>query len=380
MTRILVLSVSAGAGHVRAAQALVAAAGASGVEARHVDVLELVPASFKAIYADFYLRLVERAPRLWSWLYEKTDRAPRNAWFSRVRRAVERVNTRGLRDCIDEYAPDAILCTHFLPAELLARRRARGDALPPVFVQVTDFDLHRLWVHEGLDGYCVANDEVAFRLRALLPVAPDIAVTGIPILPAFGERLDRTACAAELGLDDGKTTVLVMTGGAGIGGGAELVERLLGIDGDFRIVALAGRNQALLEAWRALAARAPQRLLPLGFTSTVERVMACADIAVTKPGGLSTSECLARGLPMILVAPIPGQEERNAGHLLEQGAALLALDATALEYRLRRCLGDPALTARMRERCLALRRPQAAAEAIAHVCARLRTPPSRVRP
>lgn len=366
--RILVLSVSAGAGHVRAAQALVAAASMqAGVEARHIDVLDLVPASFKAIYADFYLKLVERAPRLWSWLYEKTDRAPRDAWLSRMRRAVERVNTRGLRDCIDEYAPDAIVCTHFLPAELLARRIARGTALPPVIVQVTDFDLHRLWVHEGLAGYALASDEVAFRLRGLLPDQRGVAITGIPILPAFGERHDRAACATELGLDADRTTVLVMTGGAGIGSGAALVERLLGIDSDFQIVALAGRNAALLDQYHVLAARAPRRLFPLGFTNTVERVMACADLAVTKPGGLSTSECLAQGLPMILAAPIPGQEERNAGHLLEQGAALLALDATALEYRLRRCFAEPTLVARMRERCLALRRPHAAIDAIAHV-------------
>ena len=372
MTRILVLSVSAGAGHVRAAQALVAAASMhAGVEARHVDVLDLVPASFKAIYADFYLKLVERAPRLWSWLYEKADRAPRDAWFSRVRRAIERVNTRGLRDDIAAYAPDAIICTHFLPAELLARRIARGTALPPVFVQVTDFDLHRLWVHEGLAGYAVANDEVAFRLRGLLPGQTGIAVTGIPILPVFGERLDRATCAAELGLDAQRTTVLVMSGGAGIGSAAGMVERLLDIDADFQIVALAGRNEDLLGTYRALAARAPRRVFPLGFTRTVERVMACADLAVTKPGGLSTSECLAQALPMILVAPIPGQEERNASHLLEQGAALLALDPGALEYRVRRCLAEPDLLERMRTRCLALCRPDAARDAIAHVRSRL---------
>ena len=366
--RILVLSVSAGAGHVRAAQALVAAAeDFRDVEIRHVDVLDVVPASFRAIYAEFYLKLVERAPHLWSWLYDKTDRTPRDAWLSRVRRAVERVNTRALRDLIADYAPDAIVCTHFLPAELLARRIARGSEIAPVFVQVTDFDLHRLWVHAELSGYLLANDEVAFRLAEHLPAQRGVAVTGIPIMPAFAQPHDRAECAAGLGIDAQRTTVLVMTGGAGIASGARMVERLLDIDGDFQIIALAGRNEALLADYRKLAARDPRRLFPLGFTTTVERVMACADIAVTKPGGLSTSECLAMGLPMILIAPIPGQEERNASHLLEQGAALLAHDAGALEFRLRRCLAEPALLDGMRARCVALRRPQAARDALAHV-------------
>ncbi|MEO8012235.1 MAG: glycosyltransferase, partial [Dokdonella sp.] len=331
MPRILVLSVAAGAGHVRAAEALVAAACEHGnVETRHVDVLDVVPASFRAIYAEFYLRLVEHAPQVWSWLYDKTDRTPRDAWLSRVRRAVERVNTRALRDLIDAFAPDAIICTHFLPAELLSRRIARGSTLPPVFVQVTDFDLHRLWIQPGLAGYLLATEEGAFRLRELLPGQRAVAITGIPIMPAFAQPLDRAECARELGIDPSRRTLLVMTGGAGIAGGAAMMERLLAIDDDFQIVAMAGRNAALLDRYRALAQYAPTRVRALGFTTNVERLMACADIAVTKPGGLSTSECLAMALPMVLIAPIPGQEERNASHLLEQGAAQLALDPIAL--------------------------------------------------
>jgi len=368
MRKILVLSVSAGAGHVRAAQALVAAAaGLPDVEVVHCDVLDFVPAAFRKLYAEFYLDLVGRHPHLWAYLYDKADRAPREAWFSRMRRAVERLNTRALHEEVARQGADAIVCTHFLPAELLARRIAHGEAVPPVWVQVTDYDVHRLWVQPGMRGYLVAGDETAFRLRELLPDTPRIAVTGIPVLPPFAQRHDRAACAAELGIDPQRTTVLVMTGGAGIGSGAAMVERLLAIDGDFQIVALAGRNEALLAAYHRLAAAQPQRLWPLGFTTTVERVMACADIAVTKPGGLSISECLAVGLPMVLIAPIPGQEERNASHLLEQGAALLALDATALEYRIRRLLADPALRAGLRQRCLAIRRPAAARQSLDQV-------------
>lgn len=370
MKRILALSVSAGAGHVRAAQALVAAApGRGDVEVVHADVLDFVPTAFRRLYGEFYLDLVGRHPHLWAYLYDLSDHAPRQGWFSRMRRAVERLNTRALHAHIRAQAPDAIVCTHFLPAELLARRIAHGEPLPPVWVQVTDYDVHRLWVQPGMRGYLVAADETASRLRGLLPDAPRIAVTGIPVMPPFAQAHDRAACAQRHGLDPARTTALVMTGGAGIASGAAMVERLLAIGGDLQIVALAGRNAGLLAEYQRLAAAHPQRLHAIGYTQAVDELMACADVAVTKPGGLSVSECLSMSLPMILIAPIPGQELRNAHHLLEQGAALLALDAAALEYRIGRLLHEPELAARLRARCRALRRPDAAVRVLEEVLA-----------
>lgn len=362
--RLLLLSVSAGAGHVRAAQALQAAATARGdLEVRHIDLLSLVPAWFRKAYGEWYLDLVERHPNLWAHLYQRTDRTPADAWEQRLRRAVERVSTRDLARALAEWPCDAVICTHFLPAELLARATLRGRALPPVWVQVTDFDLHRLWVQPGVAGYGVASDEIAFRLRAALPDA-NVLTCGIPIMPAFAQRLGRAACAAELGLDAARPTVMVMTGGAGLASGAAMVEQLVQQPGDWQVVAIAGRNADLKQRYDALAARHPGRLVALGFTQTIERVMSACDLAVTKPGGLSTSECLAMGLPMLLIAPIPGQEERNAQYLLEQGAAWLAMDELALQWRARQLMAQPATLERLRQRALALGRPQAARELV----------------
>jgi len=369
MTRILLLSVSAGAGHGRAADALRAEAAASfpGVEAEHIDVMTLVPSSFRALYADYYIKIVEHHPAVWAYMYNASDKMPRDAWFAKVRRAVERLNTRQLRDTIKDYAPDHIICTHFLPAELLAHDIRRGRAVPPVWVQVTDFDLHRMWVQAGMRGYFAASDEIAFRMAARGIAKENIAVTGIPIMPVFGQQFDRAVCARELGITPDKTTLLLMTGGAGLAGSEGLTERLLALPGDFQIVALAGRNEALLASYRKIASAHAGRLFPLGFTSTIERVMACADLAVTKPGGLTVSECLAEGLPMVLIAPIPGQEERNADYLLEQGAAVKAHDAVALEYKIAQLLGQPERIARMRANMQGLGHPEAARAVLRHV-------------
>jgi processive 1,2-diacylglycerol beta-glucosyltransferase len=360
--KIVVLSVSAGAGHVRAAQALQAAAERwyPDVEVTHIDVMELVPRLFRKVYTETYIDVVERHPAFWGYLYERTDREKVDSALSRLRIAVERLNTRNLKKALREIKPDHVICTHFLPAQLLSRWVRKGDFKNPVWVQVTDFDVHLLWLHEGMSGYFAANDEVGWRMAERGIPADRVHVTGIPIMPVFGDPRSRENCVAEFGLDPERKTLLLMAGGAGVGGIDLLAERLLAMEDDFQLLALAGRNEALLGSLRALAEANPGRLHPLGFTRVIERIMAASDLAITKPGGLTTSECLAVGLPMIVVAPIPGQEEKNADFLLEHGAALKACDAGALVYRAGSLLRNPESLETLRRNALRLGRPDAA--------------------
>ncbi|MCX7292959.1 glycosyltransferase [Janthinobacterium sp.] len=369
--KILLLSVSAGAGHMRAAQAIEAYAARDGggpaALTLHLDVMEFVTPAFRKLYTDLYIKLVNKAPALWGYLYHATHDAPRDSSMQRLRRAVERLNTRALMARIAAFQPDAIICTHFLPAELLSRALRQQQLACPVWVQVTDFDLHRMWVHEQMQGYFAATDEVAFRMRHEGISADRIHVTGIPVMPAFAQAPDRVQCAQACGLEPRRTTILLMGGGAGLGSLETVAARLLALPGDFQLIALAGKNAAALAALQALAGQYPGRLLAQGFTGEVERLMACADLVITKPGGLTTSECLALGLPMIVNSPIPGQEERNADYLLEQGVALKAFDAVTLEYRVRLLLEHPEQLQSMRAKALALGRPRAALDVLAQV-------------
>ena len=370
--KILLLSVSAGAGHMRAAQAIEAYAARDdgtglAAKARHLDVMDFVTPAFRKLYTDFYIKLVNKAPVLWGYLYHASHDAPKDSSMQRLRRGIERLNTRALMAQIAAFQPDAIICTHFLPAELLSRALRQEQLACPVWVQVTDFDLHRMWVQERMQGYFAATDEVAFRMRHEGIPADRIHVTGIPIMPAFAQVPERVQCAQAFGLDPQRTTILLMGGGAGLGSLDTVAARLLALDGDFQLIVLAGKNTAALAALRDLASQYPGRLLAQGFTSEVERLMACADLVITKPGGLTTSECLALGLPMIVNAPIPGQEERNADYLLEQGVALKAFDAVTLEYRVRHLLDHPQQLQSMRAKALALGRPRAACDVLALV-------------
>ena len=287
------------------------------------------------------------------------EKAAPSALSQKIRRAVERLNCRALLAEIKRQRPDAIICTHFLPAELLSRELGKGRVNVPVWVQVTDFDLHSMWIVPNMRGYFAANEEIAWRMRERGLAAEAVHVSGIPIMPTFGKPLDRATCAAQFGLDPQRKTFLMRSGGAGLGGLDALAERLLAMDGDFQLIALAGKNQPMLEALQRIAQRHPGRLFPQGFTHQVERLMACADLVITKPGGLTTSECLAMQLPMIVNSPIPGQEERNADFLLEQGVALKAIDDAALEFRIRGPLKEPERLATMRHKSVPLGRPHA---------------------
>lgn len=361
-TRVLVLSVSAGAGHVRAAEALVAHAQAQFPRklVRHIDLMSLVPRWFRVIYRDLYLRLSAELPEAWGWLYRKTDVPPSNDPLQRLRRHLQRRCARALFEILRHEPPDAIICTHFLPAELLAEQRRSGILGCPVWVQVTDFDLHHLWVQHGVDGYLVGSDELSFRLRTHGVAADRIVVSGIPLMPGFTRAEPRASAAAAIGLDPASPTVLMMGGGAGIGLREEVIRSLLLQNPSLQLIVLAGRNHALRQSLQPLSDAFPNRLRCFGFTPEVHRMMACADLAITKPGGLSTSECLAMGLPMLLVNPIPGQEERNAAYLMQQGVALRADDPVTLQFRLQKLLGNPAKLARMRDCALILARPHAA--------------------
>lgn len=337
------------------------------VTVTHIDVLEFVSPLLRTLYTGVYSWLVRHAPALWRHVYQITHRANRAGFVHRLRRWAERINSiRFLRE-VETIAPDLIVCTHFLPADILSHLIARGSLQCPVWVQVTDFDLHRSWVHEHMAGYFVANDEVAFRLRSHGIPAGQIHITGIPIMPAFSERLDRTGCARELGILPHKMTVLLMGGGAGFGTVTDIAARLLEAHADLQVIALAGRDNATLAALDDLAGTYPGRLSHHAYTGTIERLMACTDLVITKPGGLTTSEALALGLPMVVIAPIPGQEEHNANFLLERGAALKAFDVLTLEYRIQYLLGNPARLTEMRAAAQALGKPAAASAVLAAI-------------
>lgn len=367
--RILVLSASVGAGHLRAAEAVAAACRIlhPAAEVRDVDVLTLTPAPFRRMYGKGYLDLVNHAPELLGILYQGTDRPPKSPAADRLKLAIERLNTRRLVELVRDFAPDVIGHTHFLPAAIVAHERRKRRVRAPHAVVVTDYEVHRWWLCPGVARYFVAREENRVHLEALGEPADAMRVTGIPVLPVFAEEPDRAALRARHGVADGGPLLLVLAGGFGVGPVEAIVKSLWAHARGARIVIVAGRNEALRERLSRLAARAPVPTTVLGFTREMHDWMALADLAVTKPGGLTTAEALARGLPLVVVNPIPGQETRNATMLYEAGAAISGENPYTVGFRVGRLLESRERLAAMREAARRLGRPRAAFEVAAEL-------------
>jgi processive 1,2-diacylglycerol beta-glucosyltransferase len=211
-------------------------------------------------------------------------------------------------------------------------------------------------------------DESAEYLARIGVPREKLRITGIPIDPAFAQALERTEARRKRGLDADAPTILIAAGGYGVGPVEQLVRDILEMSRPWQIVAIAGKSEKVrkrLDDIARAAGRLPggtPRLHAIGFTTEMDQYMAAADLLVGKAGGLTTSEALARGLPMALIEPIPGQEERNADHLLEAGAAIRCNNLPAAAWKISRLMDDPARLGRMREAARAMGRPAAAAE------------------
>ncbi len=355
---VLVLSAASGAGHIRSAEAVAAAVAARGVPARHVEVLKYTNPLFKRFYSDLYVEMVNRNPDLMGLLYNALDRPWR---YQKRRLALDRLNTRPLVRLLKEADPRLVVCTHFLPAEILVHLKRKGHLDVPLAVVVTDFDAHAMWLYRGVDWYFVACEETKVHLAALGIPPETIHVTGIPIDPVFAAEKPKRETRAALGLDPDRTTVLVSAGGFGVGPVEALVRAVHAVRHPVQVAVVCGRNAALERRLKGLDGTA-HPMTVVGYTTAMDSWMAASDLLVGKAGGLTSSEALARGLVLVIVNPIPGQEERNSDHFLEEGAAIRCNNLPALAYKVDALLGDPARLARMKAAVARLARPAAALE------------------
>ncbi len=362
--RILILSAASGAGHLRAAQALEAACRRRfpRAEVVHRDVLTLTTPAFRKVYGEGYLDFVNAAPELLGIFYNRTNRTPKSQAREKLKLALDRLNTRPLVRAVKDFGPDVVCHTHFLPAGIVAHEKRKGRITAPHAVVVTDFDVHRWWLCPGVDRYFVAREDNRVHLEALGEPRERIRITGIPVDPAFADSPDVPALRKKHGVSAELPLLLVLCGGFGVGPIDDLVGSLWRSLRRAQMVIITGRNEELRHRLSPLAENAPIPTRVLGFTTEMHEWMSIADLAVSKPGGLTTSEALARGLPMVVANPIPGQETRNATMLYEEGAALSGENPLTLGFRVAKLLASPQRLAAMRKAARQLGRPQAALE------------------
>ena len=360
---ILVLSASVGAGHMRAAQAVELALRQLAPQAnvKNVDVLTLTSAPFRKMYGEAYLDLVNKVPHVLGYIYDYLDKPRRpDSRRDKLRLVLEKLNLKKFRDFLQESPWDVVVNTHFLPAEIIASLRRDGKLTIPQITVTTDFETHRLWVNEPCEHYTTATAEGAAYLRHWGVPPGNVTPTGIPIHPVFSHPKDRDECLKRQGLVGDRTIVLQLAGGFGVGPIEKLFQGLLSIEIPLEIVVVAGRNESAREQLKQVAAPDRHRVKILGFTDQIDELMAAADLVMSKPGGLTTSEVLARGAAMAIVNPIPGQESRNSDFLLENGAAIKINNVGTLALKLTELLKDSERLEGLKRNARRLAKPQAA--------------------
>lgn len=364
MARVLILHASVGAGHKRAADALAAAfARRSPGQVRVEDVLDYTNPLFREAYAHSYLRLTDKLPALWGYVYEQTDR-DFFRFATELRAQVDAIWAWGLRKLLRDYAPRVIICTHFLPVEVLARRKGRSRLTQPLYCVVTDYAAHAFWAYRDVDRYFVATDDTRKQLVARGVPSEIIQCSGIPVDPIVTEPKEHDAERQALGYPLDKPLITIFGGGIEPGRVRVIVAGLIDRQITATLVVVAGRNRSLLSEIDDLESNATLDLHKLGFIDYVDDLVVASNIVITKAGGLTISEVLARGRPMIVIDPIPGQEESNTDFLVGVGAAMSIGLPQHVPFAVEQLLADKQRLADMSNSACRVARPRAALEIV----------------
>ena len=348
--KVLILSASIGSGHIKAAEALQKIFGES---AQVVDFMAREVSTLNWLTKKFYLAALRFIPDLYDRIYKFAD--GRRVGVS-ARFLSSALMYLPFARLLKNFRPDVVICTHPFPEaaaslwKFLHAKSAKNFLLATV---LTDYSLHEIWIYGEVDAYFVATEEMRRELATHCRTGQKIFATGIPIGSEFG--------AVENFSDATRTTILIMGGGLGLGSIEETLSELDEIQKSLKIIVVAGQNEKLLSRLKKL--RVSHELEVLGYVSDVQKLMATADLLITKPGALTMTEAFAAGLPLILHAPIPGPEALNAAYATAHGAAI-EVGSQKISAVVEELLNQPARRDEMKRCAKKISRPSAATQIV----------------
>lgn len=359
--KILILSLSAGSGHVRAADSLREEACNSypDIIVEHHDLIEFVNQPLKLVYRDFYLFVTKNAPLVWGYLY-KTSNSPIVRETFHATSHMQAILASNLAHYIKIFKPDAIVCTHFVCAEVTESILKKYNLEIPISIVITDYQIHHLWIVNGVEHYFVATDAMKKDLVAAGIDANCITVSGIPISPAVTSTQRTLHLYSHFNLKQERPVVLALSGGFGLQDISSIIESLSTSKLSLQICAVAGSNTNLKEKLKVLRIPSHINLHVYSFIPAIHELYALADVVISKAGGLTVSECIARELPLIITKPLPGQEAANAKFLHAHKAALQIKESYEALNKTHRILTNSALRNELIKNMRKIARPFAA--------------------
>ncbi|MDE1920102.1 MAG: glycosyltransferase [Candidatus Omnitrophica bacterium] len=363
--RVLVMYISQVSGHRQGAVAIVKSLKSlePDCEVLSINGFGYTYPVMEKIVNTAYMGVIKRAPKIWEYLYDN----PKVIKFSeKFKQSIHKSAHKKLRPLIDEFKPDVVVCTQAFPCGMVADYKKTHQLKFTVIGVLTDYAPHLYWLHEGVDHYVVPSQEARDRYVKEGVPPERIKVLGIPIRMKFAEPSDRGHIAARLGLDLKIPVILIMGGGQGLGPMKEAVKSLVRLERPLQLIVICGTNVKLVNWIKRIQRKTDKKIIFYEYAGNVDELMEVSTLIVSKPGGITTSECLAKGLPMVVVDPIPGQEEHNSRFLVNQGIAVRVDDKRHIGRAIDKLLDHPKQLAAMR-RCALENGKPAAAENIARL-------------
>lgn len=350
--KIMILTASTGAGHNKAAEAIEEYIQDSGLhEVQKVDTFKVISRSLDKTVCNSYLFMARKAPYVFGKLYKQSNK---DNVFSDVVPKLFSSFGKFLLNHIKEKDPDLIITTHPFSTEMISKLKESGEIRASQICVITDYGLHKAWLGDAVDAYVTACSDMTSSMRQEGVPEDRIHSIGIPVRKVFFSETDRAAIINRMGFDSQIPVVLLMAGSFGVANIISLYRILEKSDTEMQIVVITGKNQKLYEAFeKEVFGKEPRKhkIQLVYYTSEVQKYMKAADLLITKPGGLTTSEALACNLPIAAFDAIPGQEEDNARFIEQNGMGLRLHGNDAFEAEITTLLADKERLQRMRENC-----------------------------
>ena len=271
------------------------------------------------IVNGLYMGVIKSTPLIWDYLYDNPSVVNK---IDKIKEAIHKFNSPKLKNLFDRFKPDVVACSQAFPCGMVADFKKTYNSPLPLVAVLTDYVPHSYWIYDRVDYYVTPSEEVSRRLIEKGVSADKAKSLGIPFDLGFNKPIVKEEILQKLKLEINLPTILIMGGGQGLGPIKTIVKSLGKIKKDFQQIIVCGINKKLYNSLNRMLKKHPKRTLLFRYVDNINELMGISDLIITKPGGVTTAEALAKELPMIIVRPIPGQESNNTNYLIAKGAAV----------------------------------------------------------
>lgn len=348
MKNILIFYASYGGGHLSAAKSIKQYIDShyKDCNVKMCDCMKYIDTKLEKITTDAYKTMAKSASKTWGELYKLTDR---EGPITQITNTSNKLFAIKLNKLFKEFNPDIVISTHPFSTQMTAELKKLGKTKCTLATIMTDFAPHNQWLvgSDYIDYFFVSHEGMKKKIMQKGIPEEKIFATGIPLSNRFLQHFNREKIKEDLKLDTEKRTILFFGGGEfGLGKDATskiLEEFILNLKNEYQMVVISGKNEKMYEKFSSIVKqkRASKKVQVYTYTNKVPELMSISDLVVTKPGGLTSTESLASGLPMVIINPIPGQEEKNAEYLVSSGVAIWLKNDDNCEKKIKDLLSNP---------------------------------------